>query len=115
MVRIVLEGDWNKLTQKLDSLVKTNWIAADRIQAESNQAVIEMKSRCPVRTGYLRDHIEMVPRGDGARIISGAHYSGYVEFGTRYMSPRPFFRISLAHMYVRLSKRYKTMIWGVEV
>ena len=42
-------------------------------------------------TGNLARQIEAVKVGDlHHRVISNAHYSGYLEFGTRYMSKAQF-------------------------
>lgn len=49
-----------------------------------------------VDTGYMRDHIHAKKDGKGAVVISEAFYSGFVEWGTRFMSPRPFLRPALA-------------------
>lgn len=114
MVRFVHTGDWERCQAKLDALIKTNWKAAELIQEASENCVLEMQTRCPVRTGWLRDNIYMTPRGDGAEIHSDASYSGFVEYGTRYMIAQPFFRPALANMYKALWKRYKTMIWEVD-
>jgi HK97 gp10 family phage protein len=50
----------------------------------------------PVDTGYMRDHIHAKKQGDGAAMISEAFYSGYVEWGTRYMAAQPFLRPAIA-------------------
>ncbi|HDA6868992.1 TPA: HK97 gp10 family phage protein [Staphylococcus aureus] len=42
-------------------------------------------------TGNLASLIEVKKIGDlNYRVISTAHYSGFLEFGTRYMEPAPF-------------------------
>lgn len=42
-------------------------------------------------TGNLARSIEVKKMGDlHYRVISTAHYSGFLEFGTRYMEPAPF-------------------------
>lgn len=41
----------------------------------------------PVDTGNLRRNV----RFDGKNIRSDAKYSGYIEFGTKYMKAQPFF------------------------
>lgn len=42
----------------------------------------------PVRTGYLRDHIE----AKEGQVVSEADYSQFVEFGTVHMEAQPFLR-----------------------
>lgn len=47
----------------------------------------------PVDTGYMRDHIHAKQESaESAVVISEAPYSGWVEWGTRYMTARPFLR-----------------------
>jgi len=57
-----------------------------------HEMVSEMQQRAPVRTGYLRDHIQMTASSpEGMTIISEAPYSVFVEFGTYKMRAQPFF------------------------
>lgn len=51
------------------------------------------KRRVHVITGYLRDsiHTEMVKPGHH-KIVVGAHYGVYEEYGTRHRPPHPFLR-----------------------
>ena len=46
----------------------------------------------PVDTGFMRDNIHAQKDGDNAVVISEALYSGWVEWGTRFMAARPFIR-----------------------
>jgi HK97 gp10 family phage protein len=51
------------------------------------------KDLAPVDTGYMRDHIRARKHGQlGAVVESTAPYSGFVEYGTRYMAAQPFLR-----------------------
>ena len=51
----------------------------------------------PVDTGYMRDHIHAKKDGEeSAVVISEAMYSGFVEWGTRFMSPQPFIRPAIS-------------------
>jgi HK97 gp10 family phage protein len=51
------------------------------------------KRRVHVITGYLRDsiHTEMVAPGHH-KIVVGANYGVYEEYGTRYRPPHPYLR-----------------------
>ena len=40
------------------------------------------RTKCPVRTGYLHDHIEYTVEGDSALVGTSVEYAPYVEFGT---------------------------------
>lgn len=76
----------NTIGSQLPQTAKT---VLDRV---ANEVVTQMKGNAPVRTGYLRDHISASSAGSTmVQIISAAGYSGYVNYGTRYMSSRPFF------------------------
>ncbi|HAM79599.1 HK97-gp10 family putative phage morphogenesis protein [Ornithinibacillus bavariensis] len=46
----------------------------------------------PVDTGFLKRQIKQYSQDNGftAKTASEAEYSGYVNYGTRYMYPRPF-------------------------
>lgn len=52
------------------------------------------QSIVPVRTGFLRSTIYYSVTIDGMTIELGAtaEYAVYVEYGTRFMSPRPYLR-----------------------
>lgn len=50
---------------------------------------------CPVRTGRLRDSIEIERDGDGRRIGSKLNYAIYVEVGTRHEPAQPYLRPAL--------------------
>ena len=44
----------------------------------------------PVRTGRLKASLYMQPEETACRVAATAPYAVFVEWGTRYMSPRPF-------------------------
>jgi phage protein, HK97 gp10 family len=73
-----------------DAVLKTGFAIAQRARA-----------LVPVRTGDLKDHIASASRGTSGRVGMGpggrrktkpSVYWRYVEFGTRHMPARPFFR-----------------------
>lgn len=70
--------------------------------------VAEAKQLAPVRTGALRRSIQIGSGSEAARTgltgvtieadtsgETGRNYAGFVEFGTRFMAPRPFMRPAL--------------------
>jgi len=64
-----------QVVQKMRSTTKSTAKRAERIA----------KRRAPVQTGFLRDHIEAVQVGPVTWTVeSGADYSTYQEYGTRY-------------------------------
>lgn len=50
------------------------------------------KGRAPVRTGTLRRSIHHEVSGYEVSVGTDLEYAPYVEYGTRYMSPRPYLR-----------------------
>lgn len=60
----------------------------------------EAQANAPVLTGYLRDHINLVEVGFAhVQVVSLADYSGYVELGTRFHAPHPFFFMAAEHQW----------------
>lgn len=62
--------------------------------------VVDARSKAPVKTGYLRDHISNKKAGEGHwQVKSEASYSGFVEYGTFKMDAQPFLEPSvLSHV-----------------
>lgn len=58
--------------------------------AEYGKSIAQVTA--PKDTGFLRGEIKTSYQGMTAKIISGAGYSGYLEYGTRKMSARPYMR-----------------------
>ena len=57
---------------------------------------LSARAAAPIRTGNLRSSIQVGPASaEGVEVEAGAEYAGYVEFGTRYMSSRPYMRPSI--------------------
>jgi HK97 gp10 family phage protein len=56
------------------------------------------RDQCPVKTGRLRDSIEVDIHGDGlsATVSATAPYSAAVEHGTHKTSANPFMRRAMA-------------------
>lgn len=65
----------------------------------------------PVDTGYLRKSIttHMLSK-TSVKIVSNANYSGYVEFGTRYMNAQPYFRPSMDKVYPVFKEKLKKAV-----
>ena len=66
------------------------------VQNTASNIVGMAKSRSPVDTGALRQSITTDTLKDAGQIIEVAveanmDYSGYVEFGTRFQKPQPYF------------------------
>ncbi len=84
----------------LKALKQLKPILLKRINEAGRNMVNYAKSIVPVRTGYLKSTIQFVYAGDLTWWFGAtAPYALFVEFGTRYMSPRPFIRPAL-ELYV---------------
>jgi HK97 gp10 family phage protein len=54
--------------------------------------VSDARSDAPVLTGFMVDHIEITEETqDSVKVESSAPYSGFVDAGTVYQEPQPFF------------------------
>jgi len=69
-------------------------VVANRVVDEKMSKVTgRAREIVPVRTGYLRSTIYSERTGFlGWEVGASAFYAGFVEFGTRYMSARPYLR-----------------------
>ena len=69
------------------------------------EGVQYMQSKAPVDTGYMRANIlGYVTGGGNAVITSEAYYSGFVNFGTRFMSAQPFFSDGIDYINDRIRR-----------
>ncbi len=71
--------------------------ALEIVDALADVWITESQRTVPVDTGQLRARTTIVSvRSTGVRgeadLQADTPYAGFVEYGTRYMSPRPFFR-----------------------
>ena len=73
---------------RLDEGMKRN--VQDAMQFEAEVMKNTARTRCPVRTGRLRDSIFAKVENWIVKIGAIAPYAFYQEFGTRYIQPRRF-------------------------
>jgi HK97 gp10 family phage protein len=80
--------------QDIDSIIKN--VRSNSAMAAYNFArnvEAGAKRRVHVITGHLKGSIHRVRIRTGVhRVIVGAHYGVYEEYGTRYRPPHPYFR-----------------------
>ena len=83
---------------------KVSEIAGQGIEAAALTCFTRARQLVPVRTGRLRDSIT-VQRISTSKIAveATASYSGFVEYGTRYMKPRPYMRPAAAEALEKLA------------
>ncbi|MEB5628927.1 HK97-gp10 family putative phage morphogenesis protein [Staphylococcus capitis] len=91
-------GDLDDLIRKLDKMNKNIDKDADKIlklNAQKFNADTKKSARAEMKKGYwtgnLARMVEDTKIGNlNYKITSNAHYSGFVEYGTRYMEPETF-------------------------
>lgn len=66
----------------------------------------------PEDTGFLKDHISVSYHGTEAWIKGSAAYTGYQEFGTRYMAGKPHFRPMLEQIIPEFQKDMENVMKG---
>ena len=83
--------------QGADQLAASLRAAAVKIAqcAEPNAAAADMigqqaRRNAPRRTGALAGSVQVVSDAQGALVTVGARHGRFVEYGTRYVRPRPF-------------------------
>lgn len=92
----------NWITQAGTMLTK---IENEVMQQLVNETVQYMQAKSPVDTGYMRANISGHVTGKGNAIItSSAYYSGFVNFGTRFMSAQPFFSDGIDYINDRIRR-----------
>lgn len=73
----------------------------------------DAKILAPWDTGWMANNIYSDKEGKlRFRVVSPAHYSIYVEKGTRYQAAQPFFFIALEDEYPRLMKNLNKIVRG---
>jgi HK97 gp10 family phage protein len=78
-----------KLAQKLDQHVNR--------KAQQLRAYVVVLT--PVDTGRLRQSINVQKLGDAHYSVgTNVEYAPYVEYGTRYQAPQPYFRPGIARL-----------------
>ncbi|MEM2122911.1 MAG: HK97 gp10 family phage protein [Candidatus Bathyarchaeia archaeon] len=91
-VRINATDVLQRLAKKNEQYRKALSEELDRVASGIEAAA---KQLVPIRTGYLWSTIFHRTEGLTARVGAAAHYAVYVEFGTRYVSARPYLRPAL--------------------
>jgi hypothetical protein len=67
------------------------------------------KGRAPVLTGFLRNNINVQHRGQDGTLHSRANYSAHVNYGTKYMSARPYFSEGVTRMREHFNRGMSTL------
>ena len=81
----------NALEEKLKKNAKMSDVK-QVVAMNGTEMTYNAQKNAPVDTGFLRRGIVLkrTQGGFSARAVSTADYSGYLEYGTRFMSKKPF-------------------------
>lgn len=91
---------WHMRANQLGRIANGMQGKADAIAAKAAQDIVAgAQGRAPVDTGTLKNSIQASSSGPGRwRVVVGADYGVYVNYGTRFMAARPFFTESIAQV-----------------
>lgn len=107
--KLTLKGDRALIRRlkKLEDLTKVEQV----VRASGEEFIRTSRTLVPVDTGHLRDGIDtkMLSK-TSVKIISNAEYSGYVEYGTRYMKAQPYFRPTMKKIFPEFQKQLKKAV-----
>lgn len=91
LFKVTLEGA-PEFLQLLDELGSGDNGAIDGLLAVAEQFVSDAQSDCPVDTGLLQSEIGITDQTqDSVTVESPTPYAGFVDGGTIYQSPQPYF------------------------
>ena len=80
-----------KASSRLRELRRRVGYASEAIVREAGETCLRRaKQLAPVRTGRLRESIELSTMPNAAVVEAKAPYAGFVEHGTKYARPRPY-------------------------
>ena len=101
---VIVKKSGNYCEVKADMIVKNN---TEKMQAKA-------KEKAPVDTHFLVDHIvSKYPRKLEGRVIGGASYDGYQEYGTRYQPGKPHIRPALKIVERQFKKDMDDLMKGL--
>ena len=88
--------EWHGLEKLTSTIYNAHPKAVEQsLQVLKNNAEKGKKTArdlAPKKTGFLKDHISVSYHGMEAWITGSVAYTGYQEYGTRYMAGKPHFR-----------------------
>lgn len=70
----------------------------------------EARKQAPVDTWFMHDHIRTFHGKDTSDIHSQATYSGFVNFGTIYQAPQPFFTFMVEDLARWMPEAYEKVL-----
>ena len=75
------------------------------LETLGEMVVNDMVSNCPVDTGLLQSEIDITESSaDSITIESPTAYAGFVNFGTIYQSPQPYFSDAIENLEATINQ-----------
>lgn len=93
-----VDFQWHVAMNKLPKIAASMRTKADLIVTKTALDLeAQWKTRVPVDTGTLKNSVQATRVGHAHwRVLVGAHYGIYVNYGTRFMAARPFYEPGIA-------------------
>ena len=107
--------DFKKLERKLNK-IEINLIQDLTKELGVTASIISLKAKrdAPVDTGNLKNSINFGKDSNGVYVESPAEYSGFQEYGTKYMKAQPFFfdnaKTEIKILIQRLKNKIKRLV-----
>lgn len=109
-MKLKVEGVDN-LTQMFQGKQKSIENKITKALAKSGMIVAaDAKAKAPVKTGQLRDSINVKISGKSAEIGTNVEYAIYQEFGTRYIKAHPYLIPALKENTDRIQETFKEIL-----
>ena len=103
----------DELMSALNNAIRVSESSADAVvKNNTERAKKQAQKYAPVETWFLHDEIYTEYEPMTGYVHSPASYSGYQEFGTRFMSAQPFMRPALEWVKPKYEKDLRDVING---
>ena len=111
VITLTVEGT-QQVVSALDAIRSKLDTEVGRVLRETAENIVNnAQSKARVDTGFMRDHIRVSRSSDTeAEVESAAGYSGFQEYGTRYMSAHPFFEPAIREEIQKVQQRMRDAI-----
>lgn len=110
---ISFQGDKEFLRVMEQAIKQAPNVAEKVIKNHTEKGKRKAQQLSPVDTWYMHDSIFTFYEPMAGFIHSPAAYSGYVEYGTRYMYAQPFMRPMMEWLQPKLKKDLTDAVKGV--
>jgi HK97 gp10 family phage protein len=111
---VSLTMDWRVVTSRLPAIVHGMEARANALVAKAAMDIErEAKTRAPVDTGNLRNSIQASRVAMGHwKVVVGADYGYFVEWGTVHMAAQPFLRPAINAVQPNFQRALRSLTAG---